>query len=398
MLVEVKVPMLSESISDAVLLQWRKQQGDYIGRDENLIDLETDKVVLEITAPSAGVLTQIKKQAGEHVGSEEVIALIDADAKPATAGDTGAAAADQSPPPVSAGAGPAARKWMAEHQIEAGQVAGTGKGDRVTKADVIRFLDQAQGNEARRPEPEPDPPVIPVFQSRRDDKRVPMTRLRARVSERLKQAQNTAAILTTFNEVTMQPVMDIRRRYKELFEKNHQVKLGMMSFFTKAVVEGLKQYPIINASVDGEDIIYHNYFDIGIAVGSPRGLVVPIVRDADALSLADIEKTIRIFSDKAKNASLSMEDLTGGTFTITNGGVFGSMLSTPILNPPQSAILGMHAIKERPVVAQGEICIRPVMYLALSYDHRIIDGQDAVQFLVFVKNALEDPTRLLLQV
>ena len=406
MLVDVKVPQLSESVAEATLVTWHKKPGDYVERDENLIDIETDKVVMELPAPMSGVLVKIAKADGGTVISNEVIASIDTEAKAAIekaaapgarqdAAPKPALAASQAAPASSASAPtalPAAKKMIAEQGLNTADVAGTGRGGRVTKGDVI-----AHG-EAKPAAPAPvDPMNITSMRiSGRPEQRVPMSRLRARIAERLVQSQSTAAILTTFNEVNMQPVMDLRNKYKEKFEKEHGVKLGFMSFFVKAAVAALKKFPLVNASIDGNDIIYHGYFDIGIAVGSPRGLVVPIIRDADRLSFSDIEKRITDFGARAQDGKLTIEELTGGTFSISNGGVFGSMLSTPIINPPQSAILGVHATKERPVVENGQIVIRPMNYLALSYDHRIIDGREAVLSLVAMKDALEDPARLLL--
>ena len=389
MLIEVKVPQLSESVAEATLLAWHKQVGEAVARDENLIDVETDKVVMELPAPAAGVLVGIKKSAGALVVGGEVIATLDTEAK---ASVQPAAKAPATPAGSTAAAGvamPAARKILAEHAVDATNVVGTGKGGRVTKEDALAHLARPAAS---------DQPRMTVPQGDRPEQRVPMTRLRARVAERLVQSQSTAAILTTFNEVNMQPVMDLRSKYKDKFEKEHGVKLGFMSFFVKAVVAGLKKYPVVNASVDGSDIVYHGYFDIGIAVGSARGLVVPILRDADQLSIADIERKIAEFGERARDGKITLEELTGGTFSISNGGVFGSMLSTPIINPPQSAILGVHATKERAVVEQGQIVIRPINYLALSYDHRIIDGRDAVLTLVAIKEAMEDPARLLLDI
>jgi len=404
MLIEVKVPQLSESVAEATLLEWHKQVGEAVARDENLIDIETDKVVMELPAPAAGVLVDIKKSAGALVVSGEVIATLDTEAKAsvqpaakaqaapvAAQTETGAAVGSTSAAGV---AMPAARKILAEHAVDPAGVAGTGKGGRVTKEDALAHL-------ARPAAPHPtalDQPRVAVLQGDRPEQRVPMTRLRARVAERLVQSQSTAAILTTFNEVNMQPVMDLRSKYKDKFEKEHGVKLGFMSFFVKAAVAGLKKYPVVNASVDGSDIVYHGYFDIGIAVGSARGLVVPILREADKISIAEIEMKIAEFGERARDGKITLEELTGGTFSISNGGVFGSMLSTPIINPPQSAILGIHATKERAVVENGQIVIRPINYLALSYDHRIIDGREAVLMLVAIKEALEDPARLLLDI
>ncbi|HET7766266.1 MAG TPA: 2-oxoglutarate dehydrogenase complex dihydrolipoyllysine-residue succinyltransferase [Burkholderiales bacterium] len=397
MLVEVKVPQLSESVSEATLLAWHKRVGEAVKRDENLIDIETDKVVLELPAPADGVLAKIVKGDGGTVKAGEVIATIDTDGKGAAAPAPKAAPAPApAPKPAPAPAMPAARKMAEEKGIDTASVAGTGKGGRVTKADVIEAKAPA-APEARAPLPQPPSPVsVDRVLSGRPEQRVPMSRLRARIAERLVQSQSTAAILTTFNEVNMQPVMDLRKKYQERFERDHGVKLGFMSFFVKAAVHALKKYPIVNASIDGNDIVYHGYFDVGIAVGSSRGLVVPILRDCDQLSFPDIEKKIADFGKRAQDGKLGIDELTGGTFSISNGGVFGSMLSTPIINPPQSAILGVHATRERPVVENGQIVIRPINYLALSYDHRIIDGREAVLSLVAIKEALEDPARLLL--
>jgi 2-oxoglutarate dehydrogenase E2 component (dihydrolipoamide succinyltransferase) len=416
-LIEVKVPQLSESVAEATLLQWHKKVGESVTRDENLIDVETDKVVLELPAPEAGVISQIVKPDGSTVVSGEVIAVIDTEAKAGTAASVTASAA---PAPAVAAvmtqssskadvAMPAAAKMLAENGLSAAQVAGSGKDGRVTKGDVIATL-SAPAVVAKPASivppvvtkaslPSVSAPMNPaLLLEGRPEQRVPMSRLRQRVAERLLQSQATNAILTTFNEVNMQPVMDMRKRYQEKFEKEHGARLGFMSFFVKAAVAALKRYPVVNASVDGTDVVYHGYFDIGVAVGSPRGLVVPVVRNVDQLSMAQIEKTIGEFGKKAQDGKLSLEDLTGGTFSISNGGVFGSMLSTPIINPPQSAILGVHATKDRAVVENGQIVIRPMNYLALSYDHRIIDGREAVLFLVAVKEALEDPARLLLDI
>ncbi len=393
MLVEIKVPALSESVSEATLLSWHKTAGEYVRRDENLIDLETDKVVLELPAPHAGKLAKIVMGDGATVKAGDVIALLDTDAKdeaieeaPAKA----AAVAAVENPALS----PAARKLAEEKGVQPEEVAGSGRGGRVTKEDV------AAKAEARPSAVEMRAPAVDMtpLLGERPEQRVPMTRLRQRVAERLVQAQSTAAILTTFNEVNMQPVMDLRNKYKDRFEKEHGVKLGFMSFFVKAAVKALKQFPIVNASVDGNDIVYHGYYDLGIAVGTERGLVVPVLRNADQLSFAEIEAGIAEFGRKARDGKLTIEELSGGTFTLSNGGVFGSMLSTPILNPPQSAILGMHKTTERPVAENGQVVIRPMMYLALSYDHRIIDGREAVLSLVAIKEALEDPARLLLEV
>jgi 2-oxoglutarate dehydrogenase E2 component (dihydrolipoamide succinyltransferase) len=424
-IVEVKVPQLSESVSEATMLQWKKKPGEAVAQDEILIEIETDKVVLEVPAPSAGVLAQVISNDGDIVVADQVIAKID------TEGTAGAAAveAEVKPAPVAApapaaapaaqaasatgantAASPAAGKLMAEQGLGAGDVAGTGRDGRITKGDVLTAGQAAPAPAAKAaPAPAAAPkaakPSLPDVKAPasadqwlkdRPEQRVPMSRLRARIAERLLESQQTNAILTTFNEVNMAPVMDLRNKYKDKFEKEHGVKLGFMSFFVKAAVHALKKFPLVNASIDGNDIVYHGYFDIGIAVGSPRGLVVPILRNADQLSLAEIEKKIAEFGQKAKDGKLSIEEMTGGTFSISNGGVFGSMLSTPIINPPQSAILGVHATKERAVVENGQIVIRPMNYLALSYDHRIIDGREAVLSLVAMKDALEDPARLLL--
>ena len=423
-ILEVKVPQLSESVAEATLLQWHKKVGEAVTRDENLIDIETDKVVLELPAPDSGVITEIVKPDGSMVVAGEIIARIDTEASagavaPAAAAAAPAASAAPAADPVGAAvaglaskassgvAMPAAAKMLAENNLSAGDVAGTGRDGRVTKGDVLGKLEARPAAPAvapvaaptaptKAPLPQVAPPTIANL-GERPEERVPMSRLRARIAERLVQSQSTNAILTTFNEVNMQPVMDLRTRYKDKFEKEHGVKLGFMSFFVKAAVAALKKYPIINASVDGNDIVYHGYFDIGIAVGSPRGLVVPILRNADQMSIADIEKKIGEFGNKAKDSKLTLDDLTGGTFSISNGGTFGSMLSTPIINPPQSAILGVHATKDRAVVENGQIVIRPMNYLAMSYDHRIIDGREAVLGLVAMKEALEDPARLLLE-
>ncbi|WP_343292481.1 2-oxoglutarate dehydrogenase complex dihydrolipoyllysine-residue succinyltransferase [Vandammella animalimorsus] len=402
--IEVKVPQLSESVSEATLLQWKKKAGEAVAADEILIEIETDKVVLEVPAPSSGVLAEIVEGDGATVTSDQLIARIDtaaqAAAAPAAAQEALAPAA-AAPAPAAAAAAPAsaskagvampaAAKILSEKGIDAASVPGTGKDGRVTKGDALAASPAAKA--AAKPAAAP---VAQAVAGERPEQRVPMSRLRARVAERLLQSQATNAILTTFNEVNMAPVMELRKKYQDKFEKQHGVRLGFMSFFVKAAVHALKQYPIVNASVDGNDIIYHGYFDIGIAVGSPRGLVVPILRDADQLSFADIEKKIAEFGAKAKEGKLSIEEMTGGTFSISNGGVFGSMMSTPIINPPQSAILGIHATKERAVVENGQVVVRPMNYLALSYDHRIIDGREAVLSLVAMKDALEDPARLL---
>ncbi|WP_175857491.1 2-oxoglutarate dehydrogenase complex dihydrolipoyllysine-residue succinyltransferase [Burkholderia anthina] len=421
-IVEVKVPQLSESVSEATMLQWKKKPGEAVAQDEILIELETDKVVLEVPAPAAGVLTQVLQNDGDTVVADQIIAKIDTEAKAGVA-EAAAGAAEVKPAAApaaavpaaqpaaavassSAAASPAAAKLLAEKGLSAGDVAGSGRDGRVTKGDALSAGSAPKAAPAAAPAKtaaaKPSLPEVKVpasattWLSDRPEQRVPMSRLRARIAERLLESQQTNAILTTFNEVNMAPVMELRNKYKDKFEKEHGVKLGFMSFFVKAAVHALKKFPLVNASIDGNDIVYHGYFDIGIAVGSPRGLVVPILRNADQLSLAEIEKKIAEFGQKAKDGKLSIEEMTGGTFSISNGGVFGSMLSTPIINPPQSAILGVHATKERPVVENGQIVIRPINYLALSYDHRIIDGREAVLSLVAMKDALEDPARLLL--
>jgi 2-oxoglutarate dehydrogenase E2 component (dihydrolipoamide succinyltransferase) len=393
---EVLVPQLSESISEATLLTWKKQPGEAVTADEILIEVETDKVVLEVPAPASGVLSEIVKADGSTVTAGEVLARIDTEAKAsaapvAAAAPAPAAAAAPAAASVSAVASPAAAKILAEKGIDAVSVEGTGRGGRITKGDALEAGSAAPAKKAAAPVA---PPTLSL--DGRPEQRVPMSRLRARVAERLLQSQAENAILTTFNEVNMQGILDLRATYKDKFEKEHGVKLGFTSFFVKAAVAALKKFPLVNASVDGKDIIYHGYFDIGIAVGSPRGLVVPILRNADQLSIAEIEKQIADFGARARDGKLTLEELTGGTFSISNGGVFGSMLSTPIINPPQSAILGIHATKDRAVVEKGQIVIRPMNYLALSYDHRIIDGREAVLALVAMKEALEDPQRLLL--
>ena len=418
MIIDGKVPQLSESVADATLVSWHKQVGEALARDENLIDIETDKVVLELPAPADGVLVEVLKPNGATVTAGEVIARLDTEAKASVASSAPAKSAAPAPAapavasapaaaPVVGQAMPAARKILEEKGLAAEDVAGSGRGGRITKADAL-----AASAPAAKPVPAPPAaapgsaptgalapaPAVALPFADRPEQRVPMSRLRARVAERLVQSQSTNAILTTFNEVNMAPVMALRKQYGDKFEKTHGVRLGFMGFFVKAAVAALQKYPILNASVDGNDIVYHGYMDIGIAVGSPRGLVVPILRDVDQLTIADIEKKIAEFGQKTKDDKLSLEDLSGGTFSISNGGVFGSMLSTPIINPPQSAILGIHATKDRPVVEDGQIVIRPMNYLAMSYDHRIIDGREAVLGLVTMKEALEDPARLLLGV
>ena len=393
MIIDVKVPMLSESVSEGTLLEWKKKVGEAVARDEILIDIETDKVVLEVPSPQAGVLVEIIAQNGETVAAEQVLARIDTAATASASAETPAAAPAPEAAPAAAqtnAAMPAAAKLAAETGVDVNALQGSGRDGRVLKEDV----QNAAAKPAAAPAAAPAPAPVPA--GARPEQRVPMSRLRARVAERLLASQQENAILTTFNEVNMKPIMDLRAKYKEKFEKEHGVKLGFMSFFVKATVAALKKYPVVNASVDGSDIVYHGYFDIGIAIGSPRGLVVPILRDADQMSIADIEQAIVDYAKKAKDGKIALEDLTGGTFSITNGGTFGSMMSTPIINPPQSAILGMHATKERAVVENGQVVVRPMMYLALSYDHRIIDGREAVLTLVAIKDALEDPARLLL--
>ena len=386
-IIEVKVPQLSESVSEATLLTWNKQVGEAVKEGENLIDIETDKVVLELPAIKSGVLVKILKADGSQVGSGEVIAQIDTAAVAQASAPVAVAAVTQA-----AAVSPSARKLAHEHDVDASTLQGSGKHGLVTKEDVLGAV--------QKPAPAAQPVAAPVSVpvGDRAEQRVPMTRIRQRIAERLLQSQQNAAILTTFNEVNMQPVIDLRNKYKDAFEKKHGVKLGFSSFFIKAAVIALQKFPVVNASVDGSDVIYHGYFDIGMAIGSERGLVVPVLRNADQLSLADIEKQIAAFAARAKDGKLTMEELSGGTFSITNGGVFGSMLSTPIINPPQSAILGIHATKDRPVVENGQIVIRPINYLALSYDHRIIDGREAVQFLGTIKEALEYPGRVLLDI
>jgi 2-oxoglutarate dehydrogenase E2 component (dihydrolipoamide succinyltransferase) len=412
-LIEVKVPQLSESVAEATLLTWHKKPGDAVKRDENLVDIETDKVVLETPAPDSGVIVKIIKGDGSTVTSNELIAQIDTEAKGQTAAQAAAPAAKAEAKPAvkaeekAAGAAvmPAAQRLAADKNVDPSTIAGTGRGGRVTKEDVAHAVEsgaqpaaKAPAHAASAPQRAPTPPVDLGALGERPEQRVPMSRLRARIAERLVQSQHTAAMLTTFNEANMQPVIELRKKYQDRFEKEHGVKLGFMSFFVKAVVHALKKYPVVNASIDGTDIVYHGYYDIGIAVGSPRGLVVPIVRNADQLSLAGIEKNIADFGKRAQDGKLTIEELTGGTFSISNGGVFGSMLSTPIINPPQSAILGVHATRERPVVENGQVVIRPINYLAMSYDHRIIDGREAVLTLVAIKEALEDPARILLDI
>ena len=397
MIIEITVPPLPESVTEATLMSWHKKVGDYVNRDENLIDLETDKVVLELPAQQAGVIVEIIEQDGATVTAGQLLAKIDTEAKATAAAPTAAEAPAAAPTAAVAAAGaqagvamPAAAKLAAEKGVDLSGVQGSGRDGRVLKEDVAAIPAASPKAAAA--------PTVAVPLGDRVEQRVPMSRLRQRVAERLLQSQSQNAILTTFNEVNMQPIMDLRAKYKEKFEKQYGVKLGFMSFFVKAAVAALKKFPAVNASIDGNDIVYHGYFDIGIAVGSPRGLVVPILRNADQMSIADIELAIVDYANKAKSGKIAIEDLTGGTFSITNGGTFGSMMSTPIINPPQSAILGMHATKERAVVENGQVVVRPMMYLALSYDHRIIDGREAVLTLVSIKEALEDPARLILDI
>jgi 2-oxoglutarate dehydrogenase E2 component (dihydrolipoamide succinyltransferase) len=403
MTVEVRVPSLPESVADATLVSWRKQAGDAVSRDENLVDLETDKVVLEVPSPVAGVIKEIKLGNGATVKGGQLLALIE----PGVAAKPAANAVEAAPPADAAAAklSPAAKRVVAENQLNPTEVAGSGRGGRVSKADVVSHIAQKDvpppavtpAAPAARAAPAAAPMPI-AARGGRSEQRVPMTRLRARIAERMVQAQATQALLTSFNEVDLKAVNELRARYKDGFEKQHGVKLGFMSFFTKACAEALKKFPSVNASVEGNDIVYHEYFDIGVAVSTDRGLIVPVLRDADLSSFAEIEKSIAAYASRARSGSITIEELTGGTFTITNGGVFGSLLSTPIVNSPQSAILGMHKIQDRPVVVDGQIVVRPMMYVALTYDHRIIDGREAVQFLVTVKQILEDPARMVLGV
>jgi len=405
MTIEIKVPPLPESVTDATLVGWHKKAGDTVSRDENLVDLETDKVVLEVPAPASGTIARIVAEDGATVEAGDVLAILEegevaaAPAAPEKQAEepAKAPAAKRATGPIKTS--PAVRRLLEEHDLDATMVMGTGKDGRITKGDVMAFL---KSDDSSNVTPgDPAPAVLEetvVAGPARNEQRVPMTRLRARIAERLVDAQQTAAMLTTFNEVDLTEVMSLRSKYRDAFEKKHGVRLGFMSFFTKAAVEALKKFPVVNASVEGTDIIYHNYYDVGIAVSSDRGLMVPVIRDVDQMSFAEFEAELNAMAKKAQDGSISMEDLTGGTFTITNGGIFGSMMSTPILNQPQSAILGMHTIQQRPMVVDGDIVARPMMYLALTYDHRIIDGKEAVQFLVSIKEQLEDPSRLLLQV
>jgi len=400
MSIEVKVPQLPESVTDATLVAWHKQPGEQVGRDENLVDLETDKVVLEVPAPASGVIKELKVENGATVTSGQVLAILEegataAASKPAAAQSQ--AAAPEAKAASAAKLAPSAKRMVEEHKLDAGQIAGSGRDGRISKGDVIQHM---AGKEAAPAKPAAKPAAavkLPSPSGARTEQRVPMTRLRARIAQRLVQAQSTDAMLTTFNEVDLTAINEIRARYKDKFEKRHGVKLGFMSFFVKASIEALRRFPAVNASLDGNDIVYHEFYDIGVAVSTDRGLMVPVLRNAEMMSFAEIEVAVGAYAQKAREGSITLEELSGGTFTLTNGGVFGSLMSTPILNPPQVAILGMHKIQERPMVVDGEIKVRPMMYLALTYDHRIVDGRESVQFLVAIKEALEDPARLLLQ-
>ncbi len=408
MTIEVKVPQLPESVTDATLVAWHKTSGQTVQRDENLVDLETDKVVLEVPAPVSGVLREIKAENGATVTSGQLLAILEPGEATESAVDESKAATPaaavmtavttESTDANAAKLSPAVRRLLEEHDIDAAHVKGTGRGGRILKSDIQSFIEHRPHPEAVSSEMPLTPELTVPASDQRSDHRVPMTRLRARIAERMVEAQQNAAMLSTFNEIDLTEVMALRSRYKEAFEKKHGARLGLMSFFISATIEALRRFPVLNASIEDNDIVYHDYFDIGIAVSSERGLIVPVIRNADRLSFAEVEKTIREYGAKAREGTISMDELTGGTFTITNGGVFGSMLSTPILNPPQSGILGMHTIQQRPQVVDGDIVARPMMYVALTYDHRIIDGSDAVQFLVTIKQTLEDPGRLLLQV
>jgi len=403
MTIEIKVPTLPESVADATLVAWHKKVGEAVSRDENLVDLETDKVVLEVPAPSSGTITEIVAENGATVVAGDVLALLEEGDAPAVTNEPAKKAVEapvvEEASSVAAKLSPSVRRLLEEHDLDATIVIGSGKDGRITKSDVMTYLKNHSDENVTPGDPAPELEIGAVAAGpTRTEQRVPMTRLRARIAERMVEAQQTAAMLTTFNEVDLTKVISLRKRHKDAFEKEHGVRLGFMSFFAKAAVEALKKFPAVNASIEDNDIVYHDYVDIGIAVSSERGLMVPVLRDVDHSSFAKIEADINMYAGKARDGSMSMDDLTGGTFTITNGGIFGSMLSTPILNPPQSAILGMHNIQERPVAIDGDVVVRPMMYLALTYDHRIIDGKEAVQFLVSIKNSLEDPGRLLLQV
>ncbi|WP_417616922.1 2-oxoglutarate dehydrogenase complex dihydrolipoyllysine-residue succinyltransferase [Oceanisphaera sp.] len=402
MTIEIKVPDLPESVADATIATWHKQPGDQVERDEVIVDIETDKVVLEVPAPEAGVLEAILEDSGATVLGQQLIGRIkkgavagEATSAKAASGNGEAKEDSQADAKGDDSLSPAVRRLVAEHNVDVAKVSGSGKGGRITKEDVEAFI-KGGDKKATAPAAKVEAPVVALGE--RTEKRVPMTRLRKRVAERLLEAKNTTAMLTTFNEVNMGPIMSLRKQYQEVFEKRHGIRLGFMSFYVKAVVESLKRFPEVNASIDGDDIVYHNYFDVSIAVSTPRGLVTPVLRDCDRLSLADIEKTIKDLAIKGRDGKLTVDDMTGGNFTITNGGVFGSLMSTPIINPPQSAILGMHKIQDRPMAVDGKVEILPMMYLALSYDHRLIDGRESVSFLVSIKELLEDPTRLLLDV
>ena len=409
MTIEILVPDLPESVADATVATWHKKVGDTVKRDEVIVEIETDKVVLEVPALSDGVLAEVIQAEGETVVSKQLLGKIST----AQEGDVSAATLKVTNEPTpsdrqhaaienshnhNADQGPAIRRLLAEHDLQADQIQGSGVGGRLTREDIEREIAKRQALQAKQEAATEQNTISTVAYSARSEKRVPMTRLRKRIAERLLEAKNSTAMLTTFNEVDMQPIMTLRKTYGEKFEKQHGVRLGFMSFYIKAVVEALKRYPEVNASIDGDDVVYHNYFDISIAVSTPRGLVTPVLRDCDKLSMAEIEKQIKALAEKGRDGKLTVEDLTGGNFTITNGGVFGSLMSTPIINPPQSAILGMHAIKERPIALNGQVVIRPMMYLALSYDHRLIDGRESVGFLVTIKELLKDPTRLLLEI
>jgi 2-oxoglutarate dehydrogenase E2 component (dihydrolipoamide succinyltransferase) len=415
MTIEVKVPQLPESVQDATLVSWHKKAGDTVNRDDNLVDIETDKVVLEVPAPVSGVLKEIRVKDGTTVGAGQVIAILEegagataapakTEAKPAAAPVQASAPAKSAAPAAAAPANdddmplsPSVRRLVEENKLDPSQIKGSARDGRLTKGDVLDYMAK-RGNEPAAPAPSAAAPVVRAPSAGRQDRRVPMTRMRARIAERLAESQASTVMLTSFNEVDLSAVMALRTRYKDKFEKEHGAKLGFMSFFVKATVEALKKYPVVNASVEGNDIVYHDYWDISVAVSTPRGLVTPVLRDADQMSFADIEKTLADMAVRARDGKISIEELTGGTFTITNGGVFGSLFSTPIINPPQSAILGMHAIKERPAVVDGQVVARPMMYIALTYDHRIVDGKEAVLTLVSIKESLEDPARLVLQI
>jgi 2-oxoglutarate dehydrogenase E2 component (dihydrolipoamide succinyltransferase) len=422
MTTEVKVPQLPESVTEATLVDWHKQPGEAVKRDENLVDLETDKVVLEVPAPADGVLKEIKEEDGATVGSGDLIAVLEEgeaaaekEEKPEPAGEKEpeqAEAEEEKPAEQpeekpargksAAKLSPSVRRLIEEHDLDPGDIEGSGRDGRLTKPDVMQYIDKIDKAQAPAPEEKEqaaaEPAKAPRPAGAREDRRVPMTRLRARIAERMSESQQTAALLTSFNEIDMTKVMELRSLYKQKFEERHGVRLGLQSFFVKGVIEALKQYPVVNASVEDNDIVYHDYWDVGIAVSTDRGLMVPILRDADQMSFAEIESNVRDYAKKARDGKLGLDDLTGGTFTITNGGVFGSLMSTPIINPPQSAILGMHKIQQRPMVVDGEVVARPMMYIAITYDHRIIDGKEAVLFLVALKEALEDPARLMLQI